>query len=575
MKSKYAIFLLFISISYSPIVLTQEIIISDSLNSLLESTNNPKEKVDIILKYLEKPENQYLEKTGDFAKRACEIAQQNNYPIGEIQAMIKLGSNYFRAGDYKKAMEFAQKSKEMAEDLNFDKELANSLILIGTIYNELGDYDNSSQYLFKGLKLFEKLNDKEGISNSIGNIGNGFYYQQDFKKALEYYNNALTIAIKINNQTAIKRQYNNIAAVYSDLQQYDTAIVLLRKALAISVKLNDKFGQGINIMNIGYGQMNRGKYSDALLSFQQSLNLFTELNNRLHMAKCYLNFGYCYFSTNRVQESIGYFKKALSEGQNQRYYKIISTAAKMLDQIYAEKKDTISAYKYITLEKIAGDSLFASQNQKILSKLELQYLYEKQDKELKLKQQKNYFILGFMILGLFSGIIIILLIYSRQRIKIKNSNLEKQKMTSDLNFKNKELTINLMALMKKNEMMSEISKKLILIEKKMPKDETRDAINKLNKEVTQTSDEKIWKEFALRFQQTNSDFYDKLLLKYPDLTQNELRLCAYLRLNMTSKEISELTGQRTLTLESARYRLRKKLGISGSDNNLVTFLSQI
>jgi hypothetical protein len=44
---------------------------------------------------------------------------------------------------------------------------------------------------------------------------------------------------------------------------------------------------------------------------------------------------------------------------------------------------------------------------------------------------------------------------------------------------------------------------------------------------------------------------------------------------MTSKEISELTGQRTETLESARYRLRKKLGISGSDNNLVSFLSQI
>ena len=115
----------------------------------------------------------------------------------------------------------------------------------------------------------------------------------------------------------------------------------------------------------------------------------------------------------------------------------------------------------------------------------------------------------------------------------------------------------------------------MILEKEVSKNDLPEAISKLNKELKQTSDEKIWKEFALRFKETNNDFYEKLLAKYPDLTQNELKLSAYLRLNMTSKEISELTGQRTLTLEGARYRLRKKLGISGSDNNLVTFLSQI
>jgi DNA-binding CsgD family transcriptional regulator len=64
-------------------------------------------------------------------------------------------------------------------------------------------------------------------------------------------------------------------------------------------------------------------------------------------------------------------------------------------------------------------------------------------------------------------------------------------------------------------------------------------------------------------------------MKYPDLTQSELKLCAFLRLNMSTKEISELTGQRILTIDHARYRLRKKLGISNSEINLVTFLSQI
>ena len=62
---------------------------------------------------------------------------------------------------------------------------------------------------------------------------------------------------------------------------------------------------------------------------------------------------------------------------------------------------------------------------------------------------------------------------------------------------------------------------------------------------------------------------------FPDLSPSEQRLCAFLRLNMSTKEISELTGQRISSLETARYRLRKKLGITNSHINLITFLNNI
>ncbi len=575
MKSKLHTFLLILFILCAQIAVTQGINKTESLDSILRNIKNPNEKVDLIIAFLEKPENQYLENNIDIANRAYQIAQQNDYALGKVRAMLKLGNSYFRSSNYKKAMEYAQKSKEMSEDLNFENELATSYSLIGTIYNELGDYDISSQYFFKSLELFEKLNDKEGVSRSLGDIGMVFYTQQDYKKALEYYNKALTIAKQISIQSIIKKQYNNIANVYSFLLEYDTAISLYKKALKINIKIGDKLGQASNVINIGYIQMNKGNYDDALLSFRQAFDLAKELNNSRRMAECYFNFGACYYVLDSIDESIDNYKKALQEGQLNRNFRIIASAAQMLDQIYTEKLDTIQAYKYVQLEKTAGDSLNASLKQKIISKLEFQYIYEKQDKEQKLKQQRTNFIIGFVILGLLSGLIIILLIYSHQRIKIKNSNLEKQKITADLNYKKKELTINLMALIKKNEMHAKISKELLLIEKEMPNDKYREAINKLNKELKRTSDEKIWKEFTLRFNEINSDFYEKLLKKYINLTQNELKLCAYLRLNMTSKDISEITGQSITTLESARYRLRRKLGISGSDNNLVSFLSQI
>ena len=83
-----------------------------------------------------------------------------------------------------------------------------------------------------------------------------------------------------------------------------------------------------------------------------------------------------------------------------------------------------------------------------------------------------------------------------------------------------------------------------------------------------------WEEFEVRFQEVYTGYYTKLNTKFPDLTPNELRLCAFFRLNMTTKEIAAITYQSTNSIVVARYRLRKKLGLE-KEENLVGFLSKI
>jgi tetratricopeptide (TPR) repeat protein len=569
--------LAFLGIICSQVIVAQDMIRTHNLDSLLRTIKSPREKVDAILKFLKLPENQHLSDTVtiELAKRALQIAQQASYAAGKVNAMLKLGNCYFRTSDYKRAMEFAQKSKEMAEDLDLEKELADALSLIGKIFTDLDDYDRSSQYFFKGLKLYEKLDDKEGISHALGDIGMVFYDQQDYKKALEYFNNALSIAEKINNPSAIKRQYNNIAVVYGDLQKYDTAILFLRKALAINIKLGDKLRQGTNIMNIGYDQMNLGNFSGALSSFQQSLAIFQELNNHINMAICYINFGFCYRSINRTEESIEYFKLALAEGQKHGFFRTIESGSKMLNQIYAEKKDTLNAYKYVMLEKLAVDSLFASQKHKLLSKLELQYLYEKKEFARQLAQQTKNTVMLIVIFSLLSGLIILGLVFSRHRLKSRLVVFEKEKIESELDMKNRELTVNLISLIKKNEMLSDISSKLVQLDRHAKGVEAKEVITMISQELRNRTDDKMLNEFTLRFQEVHAGFYEKLLQAHPDLSQSDLKLCAFLRLNMSTKDISELNGQQLASIDQARYRLRKKLGLSNSDTNLVTFLSQV
>jgi hypothetical protein len=128
--------------------------------------------------------------------------------------------------------------------------------------------------------------------------------------------------------------------------------------------------------------------------------------------------------------------------------------------------------------------------------------------------------------------------------------------------------------MKKNELLSKISEKLGQIEVKAQSFEIRQTIHHIGKELKKSSEQDLWEEFEIRFKEVHSNFYKKISTDFPDLTANDIRLCAFLKLNLSSKEISEITGQRVATLESTRSRIRKKLGISKTPVDLVTFLSK-
>jgi PAS domain S-box-containing protein len=94
------------------------------------------------------------------------------------------------------------------------------------------------------------------------------------------------------------------------------------------------------------------------------------------------------------------------------------------------------------------------------------------------------------------------------------------------------------------------------------------------KQLGNFSGEGFWKEFEIRFENVYESFYKELNRKFPDLTPGEKKLCALLRLSLTTKDISAITFQNPQSIDVARYRLRKKLNLS-QDENLVDFLSKI
>lgn len=151
--------------------------------------------------------------------------------------------------------------------------------------------------------------------------------------------------------------------------------------------------------------------------------------------------------------------------------------------------------------------------------------------------------------------------------------LKNEKLEADINFKNKELATTTMHLVQRGKLMSKIKDGLMLIkdaENANKETELTKVLKLINEAERNDSD---WDHFAIHFDQVHSDFLAKLKSKFPELSQNDLKMCAYLKMNLSSKEIAQLLSVTIRAVEVSRYRLRKKLNLPG-DISLFDYILQ-
>jgi DNA-binding NarL/FixJ family response regulator len=145
--------------------------------------------------------------------------------------------------------------------------------------------------------------------------------------------------------------------------------------------------------------------------------------------------------------------------------------------------------------------------------------------------------------------------------------IEEDKMKSELQHLSNLLAASTMNLVVKNEFMETIKEELEEVKRKGKSIETKHALEKIVREIdTSLRLQEDWKQFEYHFDQVHGDFLNRLREHFHDLTPNEQKLCALLRLNLSTKEISNLMSISLRGVEIARYRLRKKLGLDMGQN---------
>ena len=553
------------------------------------------------------------------------VLEQDYTDMEKIQACLKLTDLLIRT-DVDTAKYFVNKGLFLSKKNDLVNETGMFYSSLGDIYVIKNNLVEALDNYLNAIELYKVSGNYSGLSNVYLNLGNIYLTQANFAISLTYYQKGLKIADSLKLNRLLPHFYNNLGELYSDLHNYELAIENYKKALSFLRKEHDSQGSAAILNNICrvYTEMGdiknaeeylghaykiydsvsnkkglydifinkgnieelKGNYDQALMNYFEAYKYLSNIGQKYFgpksslYAEVYNHLGDCYLHLHDYKHAKEYLIKAFDKSEETGSLEWLTKATLNLSKLYEAEQKSTEALKFYKLYKKYDDSIAVERNKKAITQLNMQnkfnqLLKQKEVEALKYREkQRRKENLYLLIISSIAVLLIILgLLFNTQRLKRKNLKLEKEKLSNDLDYKNKELTTNVLYLLKKNEFIINISNQLKSLRDSF-KPENRKIIDGIIREMEQSSSRDIWKEFEVRFQDVHSDFYNKLIKKYPDLSPNELKLCAFLRLNMSTKEISSITFQSYNSIIMARHRLRKKLDIS-SNENLITFLRQL
>ncbi len=475
---------------------------------------------------------------GDF-KKALELADDGynvalklRHGTHMVDNLQRKATIYMDNGKFKLAMEETLKAKRVLDTIVPENKVGKAIALadIGRIEMLRGNYKDALEPLEESLQAFIGLNREYWIATMYMEVGNVYWYLKDYDTALENYRESLNLGIKMNRDDFIATNYSNMADIYSRNGEHEEALNMLEKALEITKKIGSTNNVIINHNQIGDIARRTKDYKRAITNYTKGIELADSIN-ALDVIRD------SYYGRSRANEKAGNYVAALDD---QRQY-----------QVYQ-------------------DSLFNETKAKQIDELKAQYEAEKKEQQILiqkneidiLKQKGEIDTLYKIILGF--GLLMSLFGFYALRQKLKRSKTEREKLNLELDFKKKELTTHALHLAKKNEVLENLKQQAKTFK---ASDNSQRGYNQLIRTINfDLKDDNNWENFSKYFEQVHKDFNTNVKQQFPEVTSNELRLMALLKMNLSSKEIANILNISQEGIKKARYRLRKKLGITTEDS---------
>lgn len=469
---------------------------------------------------------------------------------------------------------------------NRNKDIQQEAYLYGKMaYNHYLNhrYKESMISLLKKLPLDETLNDSLSIAWVYNYMGNIYYMVGDYTRALNSYNSSLTIYINIKNNEGTSHIYNNLANLYETTNDPTKAEAYYNYSIMLTLENKDTIGLAIAYNNLG--NLYYKHFNDSTLakkSFIKALDFIANAHDDNTRCLVYTNYGnFLLWQGNHAKAKFFLEMGHELAVRNNLSYDI-RNLTESLSYMEEMKGNANKSLLYLKQHITIKDSLQNISDASKINYLEYQYLLDKASQRNNFEKSEITRIARIkLVILLFTAIALIFMLTGTIALnKTRNKHaavlkektlLEAKVLQEQLEFKNKETVIITMNLYERNELIKNTIKKL---EQLIPnvKQENIKAIEQIVFELRNKMNEHIIKEFEQRFKEVHSNFAKNLSQEHPNLTANDLKLCAFLKMNMNTKDIASLTHQPQNTIEVARKRLRKKLQIEDSSTDLISFL---
>lgn len=579
-----------------PILFAQDRI--DQLEKKLQTVTDDTAKVNVLINLGQEYCSKQNDKALMYLQEAFTIATAKNYTAGIGNSLLWQGRVYYYKDDYPLSNKYLDKAQPYLEATEETDALAFLYFAKAVNCNIRGDYIHAMELYKTAIQLNEKTGNQKMLAACTNGIGTMLLDRKEERKALGYFRESLQIKKLINDQRGVSNTLNCIGMSYEALGELDSALIYFHQSLAIRTKLKMNRAIAGSEYQVSGVLIKMGRYEEAEKSLLRSIGLFENLEEKTGIIISKLRLATTQNKQGKAS-GIQHALEALEMANKIDNPKLISHAYKILSQIYALNNNYKKSYEYLIKYNVLNDSLFDTEKERMLTEFEAKFQSEKKDNEIQLlknrteSQRKNNILLIVLTI-VFAGVIISLFFlfrikstaFNRQQKLLKQETIihdqerkiaekEKQILQEQLESKNRELASKALEMLRYNETISSIIEKLESLHNTLGNHpETEKPIKDIIHELENHTKQNIWNEFDKIFKNIHSDFYNKLLEISPELTATEIKTAALLRLNLTTKEIAAITFKSEGGIKTTRYRLRKKLGLSG-DDNLVPFLMQI
>lgn len=565
----------------------------DSIYKLIQQSKSNDEKASLYFNLSKTYKTTQIDSAIFFAKKGYEIAKKNNNQKVAAENAAILGDYFIEKNQFNEAKLyyiFYTKYLKTTENI---LDYCRTKMIIANIELVQNNYTKALSLYYECLDIAKSNELVDVIPHLYNNLGNLYFEIEDYKDAKEYFNTSYKNFIEQDDEYNAALALSNISNIHSKLGENDQAIKGYLKVIetfSANGNWEDIVSSYHSLSEIYLAKKEYAKVQEYINAAIKVINENENKNSKyrgpisFYKAKVYYTAADLSYTRNEIDKAIGYAHKSLKLSYANSYKKNIYENARILSKIYDKKNRIDSALYYNKIYIKFSEEYNLEYDLKKIIQLKMQYQFddilkakeiEEVEKQAKNKRTKLIY-LGISIFTVL-GIIIMILLYRNQKVKTakviltkEKLELEKATLDQDIEYKKKELASKMIYVLEKNEFIVSVGKKLMDLKPDLSK-ENQGVVQQIINELKQNSSSKIWDEFEIRFKEVHSAFYDNLNNLYPDLTPNEIKICAFLRLNMSTKEISAITHQSIKSINMARFRLRKKLNIE-TEENLISYL---